>query len=127
MYAEYNPNPKKRNTEDCVIRAITKILKMSWQEAYIELSLLGFKLSDMPTANHVWDRYMKDHGYVRKSLPDKCPDCYTVEDFCKDHPQGYFLLGTGSHAVAVVDGFYFDAWDSGNEVPLYFYERAEKK
>ena len=58
---------------------------------------------------------------MRKTIPY----CYTVKDFCKDHPQGVFVLGTGTHAVAVIDGDYYDAWDSGNKVPL-FYWRKEK-
>ena len=53
---------------------------------------------------------------------DEYPDYYTVEDFCADHPKGTYVLGTGSHAVAVVDGFYYDAWDSGNEIPIYYWK-----
>jgi hypothetical protein len=81
----------------------------------------------MPTANHVWGAYLEEHGYKRVNLPDKCPDCYTVEQFCKNHQQGYYLLATGSHAVTVIDGFYFDAWDSGQEVPIYYFERTNAK
>ena len=60
-------------------------------------------------------------------LPDQCPICYTVEKFCWEHPRGLFLLATGSHVVAVENGDYYDAWDSGNEVPIYYweYERSE--
>ena len=32
-----------------------------------------------------------------------------------------YLIGTGSHAVAVIDGDYYDSWDSGNEIPAYFW------
>ena len=54
---------------------------------------------------------------------DEYPDYYTVEDFCTDHPKGTYVLGTGSHAVAVVDGCYFDAWDSGSEIPIYYFSK----
>lgn len=52
-----------------------------------------------------------------------CPECYTVADFCWDNPYGYYLLATGTHAVAVIDGDYYDTWDSGNESVAYYYER----
>lgn len=127
MYVEYNPNPKGRRAGDCVVRALSKILSKTWEEVYIELCLFAYKKADMPTANHVWSAYLEEHGYKRVILPDTCPDCYTVEQFCKDHRQGYYLLATGSHAVAEIDGFYFDAWDSGQEVVIYYFERKNAK
>ena len=62
---------------------------------------------------------------MRYTIPNTCPDCYTVEQFCVDNDRGLFLLATGSHVVAVKDGLYFDAWDSGNEIPIYYW-RKEK-
>lgn len=56
-------------------------------------------------------------------IPNSCPDCYTVSDFTVDFPKGKYLLGTGSHVVTVADGNYFDTWDSGNEVPIYFFTK----
>lgn len=125
MYSEYNPNPKGRRAGDCVVRAISKIMNKSWGEIYINLCLLGYKMADMPTANHVWGRYLEENGYIRRTLPDTCPNCYTVEDFCREHKEGYFLLATGEHAIAVIDSIYFDAWDSGQEVPIYYFERRK--
>ena len=56
---------------------------------------------------------------------DDYPEYYTVEDFCKDHPKGTYVLGTGSHAVCVQDGTIFDAWNSSREVVIYYFERQE--
>ena len=50
------------------------------------------------------------------------PDCYTIEDFCADHPMGLYVLGTGTHVVTVVDGNYYDTWRSGDEIPQYYWE-----
>jgi hypothetical protein len=60
----------------------------------------------------------------RRTIED-CPDCYTVEDFCQEHPNGVFVIGTGSHVVAVVDGCAFDAWNSLQETPVYYFEKGE--
>jgi hypothetical protein len=32
-------------------------------------------------------------------------------------------VGTGTHVVAVIDGDYYDAWDSGNEVIDRYFTR----
>ena len=49
---------------------------------------------------------------------------YTVEDFCIDHPHGVYVLGCDGHVLTVVDGLYYDSWDSGGEVPIYYWERG---
>ena len=122
-YIFYNPNPLKLSVGDCTIRAISKVTGMNWKETYLHLLLQGYIMSDMPSANRVWGELLKNFGFNRHLLPDTCPDCYTVKDFCYDHPIGSYILGTGEHVVAVVDGNYYDSWDSGNEIPIYFFER----
>lgn len=78
-------------------------------------------MHDMPTANRVWGGLLHRQGFERKNLPDTCPECYTVKDFCKDHPNGVYVLGTGTHVITIIDGDYLDAWDSGNEIPTYYW------
>ena len=122
MYVYYNPNPRGMTSAgDCVIRALSIAVNKTWEEVYLELSMLGYRIGDMMSANHVWDEFLRSYGYRRKALPDTCPACYTVRDFCKDYPLGKYILAMGSHVVAVVDGDYFDAWDTGSEVPIYYY------
>jgi len=122
-YVYYNPNPSsnRQSIGDCVVRAISKIMNYSWDRTYAELCVEGFTLKDFGNSNTVWDSYLRKHGFVRNVIPNTCPSCYTVLDFCHDNPDGVFLLATGSHVVAVVDGDYYDSWDSGNEVPIYYY------
>lgn len=116
-----NPNPKNARVGDCVIRAIAIATGRPWAEIYTELAAYGFMLCDMPSSNAVWGAYLKDQGYERNVVIDTCPDCYTVKDFCHDNPHGTFILGTGTHAVAVINGNYCDTWDSGDEVPIYYW------
>lgn len=123
MYIYFNPNPEGRATNDCVIRAISKVTNRDWERTYIGICLQGLLLHDMPDTNHVWSEYLFHQGFVRDVIPNTCPNCYTVKDFCRDNPIGVFLLAAGGHVVAVIDGDYYDAWDSGNEVPLYFWRR----
>ena len=110
----YNPNPSNgQRVGDCTVRALCKAIGQDWETTYVGLSLFGFSLSDMPSANRVWGAYLKKNGqYV-----------YTVDDFCRDHPTGIYVLGIDGHVVCVKDGYYYDTWDSGEEVPIYYWER----
>lgn len=123
MYIPFNPNPVSRKTNDCVIRAVSKVLDIPWEEAYIMLSLKGLEMYDWGNSNEVWGALLRDNGFVREIIPNTCPDCYTVDDFCRDHPSGTYVLGTGTHAVACVDGSYYDTWQSGETVPIYVYRK----
>ena len=123
MWNSYNANPINKRVGDCTVRAISKITGQPWEDVYIGLAVKGYMLCDMPSANVVWGAYLKDKGFTRNIIPDLCPACYTVEDFCKEHPNGTFLLALQSHVVAVEDGDYYDTWDSGNECPIYYWQR----
>jgi hypothetical protein len=75
----------------------------------------------MPNSDSVWGAVLREEGFKRYIIPNSCPDCYTVKDFCIDHPRGTYVLGTGGHVVTVVNGDYFDSWDSGEEVPIFYW------
>lgn len=123
MFKKYNSNPNKASVGDCVVRAISTALGRNWETVYSDLADLGLAMGDMPSSNHVWGRYLYDQGFKVKFLPYFCPHCYTVREFAEDHPHGTYILGTGTHAVCVKNGTYIDAWDSGSEVPIYYFER----
>ncbi len=120
----FNPNPRKRNNVgDCTVRCISKALNLSWETAYIDLVAQGYEMGDMPSSNLVMSAYLHSKGFSRHVIDDLCPDCYTIKDFVSEHPHGTFILGTGSHVVCAQDGNYYDTWDSGDEIPIYYYER----
>ena len=123
MFIFENPNPVNNLVGDCVIRAISIAMDKSWEETYDELCMQGGLMYDMPSSNEVWSEYLKQNGFKKKVLPNTCPSCYTIRDFCIDHPFGEYLVATGSHLVAVIDGNYYDTWDSGNEIPVYYFKR----
>ena len=125
MWQYINLNPRKKSVGDCTIRAIGTATDRNWHDVYLDLCLFGMLMCDMPSSNAVTTAYLKKKGFLRRTIPDDCPDCYTIEDFCKDHPQGTFVIGTGSHLTTVVDGCLWDSWDSRNETPVYYFEKME--
>ncbi len=122
MWVKCNPNPKRKEVPDCVVRAISIATGRTWYEVYDDLVRTGRETCSMPSVNDVWGRYLYGIGFTPFLLPGACPDCVTVKRFCKHYPVGTYIIGTGTHAVAVIDGDYYDSWDSGDEVPSYFWK-----
>lgn len=125
-YIYYNPNPTERRVEDCSVRAVAKALDITWEEAFALLTKNAFLMSDMPHANSVIGSILRQHGYFRKSIPNSCPDCYTVENFLMDHPVGTFVLMSENHIATAQNGTLFDTWDSRGLVPQFYWYKKEE-
>jgi hypothetical protein len=123
MWVQLNNNPKANLVGDCVVRALSLALDQDWDTTYMGVVTKGFEMKDMPSSNAVWGAYLKHNGFKKYVIPDECPDCYTIEDFCEDHPQGLYVLATGTHVVTAIDGSFYDTWDSGSEIPIYFFKK----
>lgn len=124
MFRYYNSNPVGRNrVGDCGIRALSKALGMSWDEAFDILSYNAKQMGDMMDSKVVMTATLRQFGFIKEMLPHTCPDCLTVREFCQENPVGTYILGTQSHIVTAVDGDYFDIWDSGDEIVDCFWTR----
>lgn len=121
MWKYFNPNPAGRKVGDCSVRAVAAALGVSWEDAYSIITANGFQMGDMPSSDSVWGSVLRQHGFYRYAIPNKCPDCYTAKDFAADHPKGVYVLGFGGHVATVIDGVLYDSWDSSNEIPIYFW------
>jgi len=120
MYQFLNKNPQNLYTGDCVIRAIATVLNQSWEETYDGVCEQGRKMYRMPSDNGVWGEYLRLRGFYKHLI--YCHECYTVKEFAEDNPKGIFVLGLDGHAVAVINGTYFDTVDSGDETVIYYWE-----
>jgi len=123
MWVEFNSNPSGKRIGDCVIRAIGKAVGQDWTDAYIGLCSEGLVFKDLPSSNYVWGMYLKKYGFEEHMISSVCPNCMTVSEFAKTHPKGRYVLACQNHVVCVDDGDYFDTWDSGDEIILYYYKK----
>lgn len=125
-YSYYNPQPYGKSVGDCAIRALSKALGQTWEQTYTGLALQGFLRGDLPNCDQVWGKYLYDRGFQRHFIPDDGVGAYTVSDFTSDHPHGIYVLSMpGQHVLTVVDGKYFDSWDSGMETPSYYFSKEK--
>lgn len=126
MWIKYNPNPTGRTVGDCAVRAISKALDIDWEEAFHLLAKNAFQMGDMPSADSVWGSVLRQNGFYRTSIPNSCPDCYSGYNFCRDHPEGIYVLGFGGHVATVVDGDLYDSWNSLSEIPQFYWYKKEE-
>lgn len=123
----YNPNPKENITEDCVIRALTKVLNKTWFEVYDEACAIGREICHMPNNEKTWKEVLKRHGFVRKTVAQvkRGGKALTPEKFCELHPQGVYILRMAHHLQACVDGRYYDLTPGLGAGKVYsYYEKV---
>lgn len=127
MWQEFNNNPTGRRVGDCAVRAVSVALGIDWENAYARIAANGYMMGDMPSSNSVFGSVLRQNGFYRKTIPNTCPDCYTAEDFCKDHPKGTYVLVFNGHVATVIDGDIYDSWDSSLEIPEYYWYRKNEE
>jgi hypothetical protein len=125
-YVQLNINPCEKYTNDCTVRALSVLMDESWEGIFLELCLLGLKMCEMPSQKAVIHQYLKKYGFQRYVISNDFPADYSVRDFAEDHPEGKFLLATDSHVIPVISGNYIDSWDSGAELPLFYWTKGEE-
>jgi len=123
MWIHANPNPCRAEEPDCVVRAIAIATDRDWYAVHDDLCRMSRRYCTMPSVNWLWETYLKRKGFEKFLLPESCVACVTVREFCRIFPEGTYVIGTGTHAVTVIDGDYYDAWDSGEETPTYFFRK----
>ena len=122
-WKQVNKNPAGRNVGDCAVRAVAAALGVDWETAFSMIAENAFKMADMPSSNSVWGSVLRQHGFYRYAIPNTCPDCYTAEDFARDHPHGIYVLGFGNHTATIRDGMILDSWDSSQLIPQYYWTK----
>lgn len=122
----FNPNPSKRETGDCVVRALCKATGDSWDDMYKKLCDIGFELKVMPNNDLAWKEYLKTHNFIEHKVSNKKGSKRpTVYSFAQEHKKGTYILRVANHIVTCSDGYYYDVWDSGKKSVYGFWEKKE--
>ena len=125
LWIETNNNPTGRRVGDCAVRAVSVALGVDWETAFALLAKNAYLMGDMPSSDSVWGSVLRQHGFKRYALSNECPDCFTAEDFAREHPHGIYVLGFGGHTATIKDGHIYDSWNSSNEIPQYYWTKEE--
>lgn len=126
-WVRYNANPKHNRVGDCAIRCVSKVLDIDWDSAFALIAAQAYSGKLTMDTDASWEAVLYHRGFRRQLCPDGCPGCYSLEQFCEEHPEGSYAVKLYDHVVAVVDGRYFDTWDSGDEIPIYYWHKEEQK
>lgn len=115
---EFNPNPKERNIGDCTLRSYCAAFGISWDQAFDIASRVAKENASM--IQYVADKVLTeefnciiDEKYNKKSVKSK--DRIKVNEFALSHPYGTYILHVPKHQVTVINGEYWDSWDSGDK------------
>lgn len=123
QFVKYQPNPQQNKTGDCSIRAYCKAEGMEWDDAYDIAVKYGKTCAALPDDANVVDTILtQEFGYSGEKL--KKDKKVTVNEFCLANPTGTFILSMRGHVVTVVDGKYYDSWDSGKKKVNKVYSKS---
>lgn len=114
----HNANPKGKNANDCVARAISVALSQSWEDTIREMTELGIKLGYAFNEDKLIAQYLKEKGWERYPEPrDLNNKKITVNQFINKHGnnKGVIIAKVGSHHLSlIIDGVLWDTWDCTN-------------
>ncbi len=128
-FVYYQPNNKdlKDQFGDCQVRALSKALNISWVEAF-DLTIPICR--EMQTYTifggtcEIGKESLRRIGFTYSGISNKKGSKRpTVDSFAKDHPTGTYIAKVAHHVVAIVDGKYYDTWDSGQKSMYGYYEK----
>lgn len=123
IWIRYNANPVGNRVRDCAQRAISAALNVDWDTASDMIYEMAKGMGTTTDDDNAWGAVLRRAGFYRAIIPNTCPECYTMTDFCRDHPRGVFVVKMPEHVATVIDGKLYDTWDSSNEIPIYYWYR----
>ena len=130
-FVYFQPNKKDVKDEygDCTIRALSKVWDCSWLEAF-DRTISYCRDEQVPNVFFapigIRKKIMDGLGFNYVGISNKRgSERPTVESFAKSHKKGRYICNVANHEVAVVDGKYYDTWDSGYRSMYGYFELRE--
>ena len=113
-FIKYNKNPKKKKTNDCVIRAIATATNSSWEYIYSKLAEQGLKNGLMINDRRNWIKYLKNLGYEKQAMPRKKDRTrYTLEEFATEiaEEDKIYIVKLAKHLTVIKNKNLIDTWN----------------
>ena len=111
----HNANPKGKNANDCVARAISVALNQPWEQTIREMTELGIKLGLVFNEDRCIEQYLKSKGWEKYNEPR---DLNNKKISCArfllkpGNDKGVIIANVGSHHLSlIVEGQVWDTWD----------------
>ena len=128
FFCQHNINPsykdgKNYDKGDCVIRAFATAADITWLNAFDMLVENARKTFNVPNDKSNYEQVFAAFGFERKSVKVVAgKKRMTLEDFCKNHKKGHYIVSAANHLTSVVDGVCYDQWNPANKCVYVYYE-----
>ena len=125
-YEFLNLNPKGRNANDCVFRALSGLLDQSWETTVRELTELAIKKALSPNEKRCFAEYLKIKGYTQFKEPRTFQNKkITVRQFLTENPGVTCFAAVGSqHVTFIQNGKVRDSWDSSKKIMHAYWRKV---
>ena len=131
-YQYYNPNPREDerkawDTGDCVVRAFAVAADIDWVEAFDKLVAVARREYRMVNSKDSYRLLFEELGYKYTGCkPVRGKKRMTLEEFCKKHKKGAYIVDISNHMTAVVDGCCWDTWNPTKKCVCCYWEVRAK-
>ena len=125
----HNENPKGKNANDCVARAISVALGQEWSETILEMTKCGIELGFVFNEDKCIEKYLASKGWDKYKEPrDENNKKISVAQFLKKPGtnKGVIVAKVGSHHITlIVDGVVWDTWDCTKQTMHSYYRNPK--
>jgi len=122
IHYQINKRESSDNSEDCVIRAFSKVTKKTWDEQFTDINKCSIENSGMPHDFFIIKKYMESIGYKYNKVKNGRFLKNRVNTFNTPFKDIIVMVGDG-HVVACDCDGYYDIWDSGKMVITGYFEK----
>lgn len=120
-FAYYNANPAKKETNDCVVRAICTAYGKGWTDVNDELHEIAKSTFSVFNDKEVYETYLKNNDAVYIKTMQKYKRITTGE-FAEIYKTGIYILRLAHHLTICIDSVILDTWDCSTKTVYCAYE-----
>ena len=96
--------------DDCVVRSISVAMGREYRDVFTDLMAAGLDVGAYPNHPKVWERYLKDNGWIKNKPPrDTAGRMIKLRDW--DCAPEFAVVKNSGHLTAIRRGIVVDTWD----------------